>query len=76
MDWTTHHFHLSLAGRPPGLSLPAVLLGLGFVLGPSWIGNRPLCSTLGAGSQNQARALYVFCAVLKLVFPVLLVLPS
>jgi len=55
-----------------------VLLGLGFVLGPSyWIGNQAIVQrTLGAGSQNQARASYVFCAVLKLVFPVLLVLPG
>ena len=78
LDWTTHHFHLVLPADHPAFPWPAVLLGLGFVLGPAyWIGNQAIVQrTLGAGSQNQARASYVFCAVLKLVFPVLLVLPG
>ncbi len=78
LDWTTHHFHLVLPADHPVFPWPAVLLGLGFVLGPAyWIGNQAIVQrTLGAGSQNQARASYVFCAVLKLFFPVLLVLPG
>ncbi len=78
MDWTAHHFHLVLPADHPAFPWPAVLLGLGFVLGPAyWIGNQAIVQrTLGAGSQNQARASFVFCAVLKLVFPVLLVLPG
>ncbi len=78
LDWTEHHFHLVLPADHPAFPWPAVLLGLGFVLGPAyWIGNQAIVQrTLGAGSQNQARASYVFCAVLKLVFPVLLVLPG
>jgi len=78
MDWTANHFHLVLPADHPAFPWPAVLLGLGFVLGPAyWIGNQAIVQrTLGAGSQNQARASYVFCAVLKLVFPVLLVLPG
>lgn len=78
LEWTEHHFHLVLPADHPAFPWPAVLLGLGFVLGPSyWIGNQAIVQrTLGAGSQNQARASYVFCAVLKLVFPVLLVLPG
>jgi len=78
LDWTAHHFQLVLPADHPAFPWPAVLLGLGFVLGPAyWIGNQAIVQrTLGAGSQNQARASYVFCAVLKLVFPVLLVLPG
>jgi len=78
LDWTEHHFHLVLPADHPAFPWPAVLLGLGFVLGPAyWIGNQAIVQrTLGAGSQNQARASYVFCAVLKLIFPVLLVLPG
>ncbi len=78
MDWTAYHFQLVLPADHPAFPWPAVLLGLGFVLGPAyWIGNQAIVQrTLGAGSQNQARASYVFCAVLKLVFPVLLVLPG
>jgi SSS family solute:Na+ symporter len=55
-----------------------VLLGLGFVLGPAyWMGNQAIVQrTLGTRSQSQARASYIFCAVLKLLFPVLLVLPG
>ncbi len=78
MDWTSNHFHLVLPADHPAFPWPAVLLGLGFVLGPAyWIGNQAIVQrTLGTRSQNQARASYVFCAVLKLVFPVLLVLPG
>lgn len=78
LDWTEHHFQLVLPADHPVFPWPAVLLGLGFVLGPAyWIGNQAIVQrTLGAGSQNQARASYIFCAVLKLVFPVLLVLPG
>lgn len=78
LSWTEHHFHMILPADHPTYPWPAVLLGLGFVLGPAyWIGNQAIVQrTLGAGSENQARASYVFCAVLKLVFPVLLVLPG
>ena len=78
MDWTEHHFHLVLPADHPDFPWHAVLLGLGFVLGPAyWIGNQAIVQrTLGTRSQNQARASYVFCALLKLLFPVLLVLPG
>ncbi|OHB83231.1 MAG: hypothetical protein A2V98_01830 [Planctomycetes bacterium RBG_16_64_12] len=70
--------HLVLPADHPEFPWPAVLLGLGFVLGPAyWIGNQAIVQrTLGAQSQGQARASYVFCAMLKLVFPLLLVLPG
>src|SRR5690606_27945387 len=63
LDWTAHRFQLVLPADNPAFPWPAVLLGLGFVLGPAyWIGNQAIVQrTLGAGSQNQARASYVFC---------------
>ena len=78
IDWTEHHFQMILPADHPEYPWPAVLLGLGFVLGPAyWIGNQAIVQrTLGAKSQAQARASYLFCAVIKLVFPVLLVLPG
>jgi SSS family solute:Na+ symporter len=78
LDWAEHHLHLVLPADHPDFPWPAVLLGLGFVLGPAyWIGNQAIVQrTLGTRSRSQARASYVFCAVLKLVFPVLLVVPG
>lgn len=78
LDWTQHHFKLLPPADHPVYPWPAVLLGLGFVLGPAyWIGNQAIVQrTLGTRSQNEARASYVFCAAIKLVFPVLLVLPG
>ncbi len=48
------------------------------VLGPAyWVGNQAIVQrTLGVRSQQDARASYVLCAVIKLVFPVLLVFPG
>jgi SSS family solute:Na+ symporter len=53
-------------------------LGLGFVLGPAyWIGNQAIVQrTFGTKSQAEARASYVFCAAIKVVFPFLLVVPG
>jgi SSS family solute:Na+ symporter len=78
LDWAEHHLHLVLPADHFEFPWPAVLLGLGFVLGPAyWIGNQAIVQrTLGTRSQNHARASYIFCAILKLVFPVLLVLPG
>ncbi|MGH9370163.1 MAG: sodium:solute symporter family transporter, partial [Vicinamibacterales bacterium] len=42
-----------------------------------WVGNQAIIQrTLGTKTQTDARASYVFAAVIKLVFPVLLVLPG
>ncbi len=78
LPWTQHHLHLVLPADHPEFPWPAVLLGLGFVLGPAyWLGNQAIVQrTLGSASQSQARASYVCCAAIKLVFPVLLVLPG
>ncbi|MCX8109461.1 MAG: sodium/solute symporter, partial [Verrucomicrobiae bacterium] len=78
LDWTRHHFDILPPADHAVYPWPAVLLGLGFVLGPAyWIGNQAIVQrTLGSRSQNEARASYVFCAAIKLIFPVLLVLPG
>lgn len=75
---TEHHFDLLRPANDPDLPWPAVLLGLGFVLGPAyWIGNQAIVQrTFGTRSQAEARASYVFCAAIKIVFPFLLVLPG
>lgn len=78
LEWTRHHLELLPPADHPVYPWPAVLLGLGFVLGPAyWIGNQAIVQrTLGTRSQHEARASYVLCAALKLVFPVLLVIPG
>ena len=76
---TEHHFDLLLpADSQSPYSWPAVLLGLGFVLGPAyWMGNQAIVQrAFGTRSQEAARASYVFCAAIKLVFPLLLVVPG
>jgi SSS family solute:Na+ symporter len=77
-EWTKHHLDLLPPADHPVFPWPAVLLGLGFVLGPAyWIGNQAIVQrTLGTRTQNEARASYIFCAAIKLVFPVLLVVPG
>ena len=76
--WTAEHYDLLPSASHEAYPWPAVILGLGFVLGPAyWIGNQAIVQrTLGTKSASDARASYVLCAVIKLVFPVLLVLPG
>ncbi len=75
---TEHHFQLLRPASDPDYPWPAVLLGLGFVLGPAyWIGNQAIVQrSFGTKSQSEARASYVLCAAIKTVFPFLLVLPG
>jgi SSS family solute:Na+ symporter len=75
---TEHHFQLLRPADDPHYPWPAVLLGLGFVLGPAyWIGNQAIVQrSFGTRSQAEARASYVFCAAIKTVFPFLLVIPG
>ena len=78
LPWTGEHFKLLPSASHPAYPWPAVVLGLGLVLGPAyWVGNQAIVQrTLGTSSEADARASYVFAAVIKLVFPVLLVLPG
>ena len=76
--WTAEHYELLPSASHEAYPWPAVILGLGFVLGPAyWIGNQAIVQrTLGTKSARDARASYILAAVIKLVFPVLLVLPG
>ncbi len=78
LSWTKYHFDLIPPADHPEFPWPAVFLGLGIVLGPAyWIGNQAIVQRdLGARSEHDARAAYVMCAAIKLVFPVLLVVPG
>ena len=78
LPWTDEHFELLPSASHEAYPWPAVVLGLGLVLGPAyWVGNQAIVQrTFGTKSQADARASYVFAAVIKLVFPVLLVLPG
>jgi len=76
--WTADHFDLLPSNSHEAYPGAAVVLGLGFVLGPAyWIGNQAIVQrTLGTRSAADARASYILCAAIKLVFPVLLVMPG
>ena len=78
VEWASDHLHMILPDNHPEYPWPAVLLGLGFVLGPAyWIGNQAIVQrTLGSKSQAQARASYLCCAGIKMIFPFLLVIPG
>lgn len=78
LPWTEEHFKLLPSASHEAYPWPAVILGLGLVLGPAyWVGNQAIVQrTFGTRTQADARASYVFAATIKLVFPVLLVLPG
>jgi SSS family solute:Na+ symporter len=78
LDWTAHHFEIVPPADHPKYSWPAVFLGLCLVLGPSyWIGNQAIVQrNFGTRSENEARAAYVLCAAIKMLFPLLLVVPG
>jgi len=77
----THPDHFKLfhpVENPSSFTTFSVVFGLGVVLGPAyWIGNQAIVQrTLGAKSMNQARGGVFFGAIVKLIFPILLVLPG
>jgi SSS family solute:Na+ symporter len=76
--WAADHFRLLPDPSHDAYPWPAVLLGLGFVLGPAyWVGNQAIVQrTLGTSSAAGARASYLLCAGIKTVFPLLLVVPG
>jgi SSS family solute:Na+ symporter len=78
VEGTGHHFHIVRPADDPDYAWPAVLLGLGFVLGPAyWVGNQAIVQrAFGVRSQAEARASYLLCAAVKTVFPFLLVVPG
>jgi SSS family solute:Na+ symporter len=76
--WANEHFELLPSASHSTYPWPALVLGLGVVLGPAyWVGNQAIVQrSFGVKSEADARASYVFAAVIKLVFPLLLVLPG
>ncbi|MCB1091564.1 MAG: sodium/solute symporter, partial [Verrucomicrobiae bacterium] len=76
---TAHHGDLIVpADRESPFVWPAILFGLAMVLSPAyWIGNQAIIQrSLGAKSQFQAQAAYVWGALLKLVIPVIIAVPG
>lgn len=73
--------HLSLVqpidGNSPG-PWPAILFGLALVVSPGyWIGNQCIVQrSLGAKSEYEAKASYVYGAVLKNMIPFLVAIPG
>ena len=57
---------------------PAILFGLAFILSPAyWIGNQAIVQrSLGARSEFEAKASYVWGAVLKNVIPLIIAVPG
>jgi len=57
---------------------PAILFGLAFILSPAyWIGNQAIVQrSLGARSEFEAKASYVWGAVLKNVIPIIIAVPG
>lgn len=76
---TTYHLTLFLpADSSTPYAWPAVVFGLGFVLAPAyWFGNQAIIQrTLGARSAYDAKAGLIFAGVLKIVVPILMVVPG
>ena len=57
---------------------PGILFGLAFILSPAyWIGNQAIVQrSLGAKSQFHAQAAYVWGGLLKILIPVIIVIPG
>ncbi|MEW6303901.1 MAG: sodium/solute symporter, partial [Verrucomicrobiota bacterium] len=74
-----HHTQLILpVDTPTPFPWTAILFGLGFVLGPAyWIGNQAIVQrSLGAKSEFEAKAAYVWGALLKNLIPVIIAVPG
>ena len=76
---TQHHFDLVLAAdtaTPHPWS--GIFLGLGLVLANAyWLGNQNMVQrTLGAKSEADAKASYVFGSILKIIIPFAMVVPG
>ena len=73
--------HLSLVlpvdTRSPG-PWPGILFGLGLIVGPGyWIGNQSIVQrALGAKSEYEAKASYVYGALIKNLIPFLVAVPG
>lgn len=76
---TGNHGHLIVpADRNSPFVWPGILFGLALILSPAyWIGNQAIVQrSLGAISPFHAQAAYVWGALLKIVIPVIIVIPG
>jgi SSS family solute:Na+ symporter len=76
---TANHGDLIVpADRDSPFVWPAIFFGLALVLSPAyWIGNQAIVQrSLGAKSQFQAQAAYVWGALLKTLIPVIIAVPG
>lgn len=66
------------ADRDSPFVWPAILFGLAMVLSPAyWIGNQAIVQrSLGAKSQFQAQAAYVWGSLLKILIPIIIAVPG
>lgn len=73
------HFSLVLpVDTPSPYPWPGILFGLAFIISPSyWIGNQAIVQrALGARSEYEAKASYVWGALLKNIIPLTIVIPG
>lgn len=73
------HFELVLpADTEKPYPWSGILVGLGFVLAPAyWIGNQAIVQrSLGARSEFEAKASFLWGSVLKVLIPILMVIPG
>ncbi|MBI1389146.1 MAG: sodium/solute symporter [bacterium] len=74
-----HHFQLvQPQDTPTNYPWSGILLGLGFVLAPAyWIGNQAIVQrSLGARTEFEAKASFIWGSLLKLAIPFLMVIPG
>jgi len=73
------HFDLILpVDTPSPYPWTGILFGLAFITSPAyWIGNQAIVQrTLGARSEYEAKASYIWGALLKSVFPLIIAVPG
>lgn len=73
------HFRLVLpVDTPSPFPWPAILFGLAFVISPAyWVTNQAIVQrALAARSEYEAKASYIFGALLKTLIPLVIVLPG
>jgi SSS family solute:Na+ symporter len=74
-----HHLELIVGvDAPSPFPWPAIVFGLAMVLSPAyWIGNQAIIQrSLGARSEYEAKASYVWGAMLKSIIPLIIAVPG
>lgn len=79
LDRAPHHTDLIVAvDAPSPFPWPAIVFGLAMILSPAyWIGNQAIIQrSLGARSEYEAKASYVWGALLKNLIPLIIAVPG